>query len=130
MAAVVVPVAVALAVGTEPGPPQCRRRRSGPGRRHRCHRVVGVTGSRPALAALVAAASFDFFLTRPYGSFRISRQADITTEILFVVVGLIVGELAARGRATSKRPPADGWISPASTTSVSGLPAARTRTSC
>jgi K+-sensing histidine kinase KdpD len=51
-----------------------------------------------ALAALVSAASFDFLLTRPYGSFRISRQDDITTEILFVVVGLIVGELAARGR--------------------------------
>ena len=51
-----------------------------------------------ALAALVAAASFDFLLTRPYGSFRIRRQADITTEVLFVVVGLIVGELAARGR--------------------------------
>jgi K+-sensing histidine kinase KdpD len=51
-----------------------------------------------ALAALVAAASFDFFLTRPYGSFRISRQGDITTEVLFVAVGLLVGELAARGR--------------------------------
>ena len=34
----------------------------------------------------------------PYGSFRISRQADVTTEALFVVVGLLVGELAARGR--------------------------------
>ena len=51
-----------------------------------------------ALAALVAAASFDFLLTRPYGSFRISRQGDITTELLFVAVGLLVGELAARGR--------------------------------
>src|SRR5580698_10640529 len=51
-----------------------------------------------AVAALVAAASFDFLLTRPYGSFRISRSADITTELLFVVVGLLVGELAARGR--------------------------------
>lgn len=51
-----------------------------------------------ALAAVVAAASFDFLLTRPYGSFRISRQGDITTEILFIVVGLLVGELAARGR--------------------------------
>ncbi len=51
-----------------------------------------------ALAALVAAASFDFLLTRPYGSFRISRSADITTEVLFVAVGLLVGELAARGR--------------------------------
>jgi K+-sensing histidine kinase KdpD len=51
-----------------------------------------------ALAALVAAASFDFLLTRPYGSFRISRQGDLTTEVLFVVVGLLVGELASRGR--------------------------------
>ena len=58
----------------------------------------GVIGWPPLVAALVAAASFDFLLTRPYGSFRISRQADITTEILFVVVGLLVGELAARGR--------------------------------
>jgi K+-sensing histidine kinase KdpD len=54
--------------------------------------------ARAFVAALVAAASFDFLLTRPYGSFRISRQADITTEVLFVAVGLIVGELAARGR--------------------------------
>jgi K+-sensing histidine kinase KdpD len=53
---------------------------------------------RAFAAALVAAASFDFLLTRPYGSFRISRSADITTEVLFVVVGLLVGELAARGR--------------------------------
>lgn len=51
-----------------------------------------------AVAALFAAASFDFLLTRPYGSFRISRQADIITELLFVAVGLLVGELAARGR--------------------------------
>lgn len=55
-------------------------------------------GRAGALAAIVAAASFDFLLTRPYGSFRISRQGDITTEVLFVAVGLLVGELAARGR--------------------------------
>ena len=58
-----------------------------------------------ALAALVAAASFDFLLTRPYGSFRISRQGDITTEVLFVVVGLLVGELAARGRQHQRAAP-------------------------
>jgi K+-sensing histidine kinase KdpD len=51
-----------------------------------------------AAAALASAASFDFFLTRPYESFLISKQADLTTEVLFVVVGLLVGELAARGR--------------------------------
>jgi K+-sensing histidine kinase KdpD len=51
-----------------------------------------------ALAALASAASFDFLLTRPYQSFRISNQRDVTTEVLFVVVGLLVGDLAARGR--------------------------------
>jgi K+-sensing histidine kinase KdpD len=62
--------------------------------------AIASTGNRARafVAALVSAASFDFLLTRPYGSFRISRQADITTEVLFVLVGLIVGELAARGR--------------------------------
>jgi K+-sensing histidine kinase KdpD len=62
--------------------------------------AVASSGRRgaAALAALISAASFDFFLTRPYESFRISRQTDLTTELLFVVVGLLVGELAARGR--------------------------------
>jgi hypothetical protein len=51
-----------------------------------------------ALCALMAALSFDFFLTVPYQSFRISGSTDLTTEILFVVTGLLVGELAARGQ--------------------------------
>lgn len=51
-----------------------------------------------ALCALLSAVSFDFFLTVPYQSFRISGNRDLTTEILFVVVGLLVGELAARGQ--------------------------------
>jgi K+-sensing histidine kinase KdpD len=51
-----------------------------------------------ALCALVSAVSFDFFLTRPYESFRISANRDLITELLFVVVGLLVGELAARGQ--------------------------------
>jgi hypothetical protein len=62
--------------------------------------AVASGGNRAAaaLAALVSAGCFDFFLTRPYQSFRIGNPADVTTEILFVVVGLLVGELAARGR--------------------------------
>jgi K+-sensing histidine kinase KdpD len=62
--------------------------------------AVASSGRRgaAAVAALVSAASFDFFLTRPYESFLISKQADLTTELLFVVVGLLVGDLAARGR--------------------------------
>lgn len=58
--------------------------------------------SAAAVAAIVSAASFDFLLTRPYESFRISRGTDTTTEVLFLVVGLIVGELAARGRRFQK----------------------------
>jgi hypothetical protein len=62
--------------------------------------AIAASGNRgaAALAALVSAASFDFFLTRPYQSFRIQRSADLTTEVLFVLVGLLVGDLAARGR--------------------------------
>jgi len=61
--------------------------------------VIASSGNRGAAAmtALVSAAAFDFFLTRPYQSFRIHHQADLTTELLFVLVGLLVGELAARG---------------------------------
>jgi K+-sensing histidine kinase KdpD len=64
--------------------------------------IVGIasTGRRVAafVAALVSALSFDFFLTRPYHSFRITHQADLITELLLLVVGVVVGELAARGR--------------------------------
>ena len=62
--------------------------------------AVASTGRRlaAATAALVAALSFDFFLTRPYQSFRITSHSDFITEILLLVVGLAVGELAARGR--------------------------------
>jgi hypothetical protein len=62
--------------------------------------AVASTGRRlaAAVAAIVSALSFDYFLTRPYLSFRIERRTDLITEILLLVVGLIVGELAARGR--------------------------------
>ena len=62
--------------------------------------AVASTGRRlaAAVAAVVSALSFDFFLTRPYQSFRITSHSDLITEILLVVVGLAVGELAARGR--------------------------------
>ena len=62
--------------------------------------AVASSGNRwaAALTALVAAAAFDFFLTRPYQSFRISDRGDLTTEFLFVLVGLLVGDIAARGR--------------------------------
>ena len=63
--------------------------------------AVAGTGRRVAavVAALTSALAFDFFLTRPYGSLRVSSDQDLTTEVLLLVVGLAVGELAARGRA-------------------------------
>ena len=63
--------------------------------------AVASTGRRTAalLAALTSALAFDFFLTRPYESFRISNDQNLITEILLLVVGVVVGELAARGRA-------------------------------
>ncbi len=62
--------------------------------------AVATAGRRwaAALCAVGAALSFDFFLTRPYQSFRITRSSDLTTEVLLLVVGLLVGDLAARGR--------------------------------
>jgi K+-sensing histidine kinase KdpD len=66
--------------------------------------VVGVvavagTGRRgaAATAAVMSSLSFDFFLTRPYLSLRITGSANVTTTLLLLVVGLAVGELAARG---------------------------------
>ncbi|RPF31215.1 DUF4118 domain-containing protein [Streptomyces sp. TLI_185] len=62
--------------------------------------AVAALGSRTAgaLAALSAAAWFDFFLTQPYETFDISASADIETALLLLVVGVIVSQLAARAR--------------------------------
>jgi hypothetical protein len=62
--------------------------------------AIAIFGNR--VAGMLAAASsgvwFDFFLTRPYERLAISHRADIETTISLFVVGLIVTELAARGR--------------------------------
>jgi hypothetical protein len=50
------------------------------------------------VAALVSALSYDFFFTRPYLSLSIASQDDVETTALLLVVGLIVGVVAARGR--------------------------------
>ena len=63
--------------------------------------AVATSGRRwaAALCALSAALSFDFLLTRPYESLRITRTSDLVTELLLLVVGLVVGDMAARGRS-------------------------------
>ena len=63
--------------------------------------AVAANGSRLAavVAAVAAAISFDLFLTAPYYSLRIAHRDDVITDALLLVVGLVVGDLAARGRA-------------------------------
>jgi hypothetical protein len=64
--------------------------------------VVGaaVIGGRAggAIAAVMSVISYDFFLTKPYLSFRIESADDIETTILLLVIGLIVGQLVTIGR--------------------------------
>jgi K+-sensing histidine kinase KdpD len=62
--------------------------------------AVAAAGYRPAgyLAALSAAAWFDFFLTRPYERFSITRAADVGTTVLLLLIGIAVTEIAVWGR--------------------------------
>lgn len=62
--------------------------------------AVAAIGNRAAgaLAAVSAAAWFDFFFTRPYEQFAIHRSSDVTTAVLLLLVGIAVSQLAARAR--------------------------------
>lgn len=62
--------------------------------------AVAAFGNRiaGALAAASAFAWFDFFFTRPYERFTISRDADLTTAVLLLLTGLAVSQLAANRR--------------------------------
>jgi K+-sensing histidine kinase KdpD len=62
--------------------------------------AVAAAGNRLAgyVAAVSAAAWFDFFLTRPYEAFDITRAADIETTVLLLVIGAAVTEIAVWGR--------------------------------
>lgn len=70
--------------------------------------LAAIAGGRGAgaLGALVAAASFDFFLTKPYLSLRISSEADIETTIVLLFIGVLVGQIvvfARRNRRAADR---------------------------
>jgi K+-sensing histidine kinase KdpD len=62
--------------------------------------AIAILGNR--MAGFLASASsglwFDFFLTQPYERFTISHRDALETTISLFVVGLIVTEIAARGR--------------------------------
>ena len=64
--------------------------------------VVAVAANGDRLAGILAAVSvavwFDFFLTRPYERFTITRRTDIETTILLLIIGIAVTELAVWGR--------------------------------
>ena len=62
--------------------------------------AVAANGHRPAgwISAMSTAVWFDFFLTRPYERFTITRHTDIETTVLLLVVGIAVTEIAARSR--------------------------------
>jgi K+-sensing histidine kinase KdpD len=51
-----------------------------------------------AVTAFIAALSYNFLLTRPYLSLHVADATDVTTVVLLLVVGLVIGEFA-RSRA-------------------------------
>jgi K+-sensing histidine kinase KdpD len=65
------------------------------------HRLAG------ALAALSAAAWFDFFLTVPYERITITRHTDLQTTLLLLAVGVAVTELAVWARRQRRVAAAD-----------------------
>ena len=59
--------------------------------------AAGIGGRRAgAMAGLVAAMSFDFFHTRPYGLLKIADLNDVLTTAILLVVGLAMGEVVER----------------------------------
>jgi len=62
--------------------------------------AVAALGNRiaGALAAVSAAAWFDFFFTQPYERFTMSHSSDVTTFALLLAVGIAVSQLAAHAR--------------------------------
>jgi K+-sensing histidine kinase KdpD len=67
--------------------------------------AVAATGHRVAglVAAVVSAASFDFFLTQPYLQFAITERDDIEAAVLLGLIGLAVTEIALWGRREQAR---------------------------
>lgn len=67
--------------------------------------VAARYGDRPGgiTAAITAALVFDFAHTRPYASLKISSTDDMLTTLVLLLVGLVVGGLAAEaGRARDR----------------------------
>jgi K+-sensing histidine kinase KdpD len=70
--------------------------------------LAAIAGGRGpgAAAAVVAALSYDFFLTRPYLSLHIESTDEVETALILLAIGLIVGQLVVvvrRGRGAVRR---------------------------
>ena len=67
--------------------------------------AAGTMGGRAAgaVSALTAAASYDFFHTKPYLSLLIHDADDVEMTILLLVLGLISGQLAWQARVTARQ---------------------------
>ena len=65
----------------------------------------GALGGRGAgmVSALTAAASFDFFHTKPYLSLLIHDANDVEMTVLLLVLGLLSGQLAWRARVATRQ---------------------------
>ncbi len=59
--------------------------------------AVGGRGAA-ALAAVVSAVSFDFFLTQPYLSLQIESADDLETMVILLVIGAVVGQIVVQAR--------------------------------
>ena len=84
--------------------------------------AAAATGVRAAglVAAVSSAVWFDYFLTVPYTQFAITDPADVETDVLLLLVGLAVTEIALWGRrqqarASSERGYLDGVLTTAAT---------------
>jgi hypothetical protein len=66
--------------------------------------VAAAVGGRAAgaVAAVISALSFDFFLTQPYLSLQIDSADDIETTAILLVIGLVVGEIVVRARRSRR----------------------------
>jgi hypothetical protein len=67
--------------------------------------AIAVGGGRlpGAIAAITSAIAFDFFHTQPYLRFTIDSRDDVETTVLLLLVGLVVGHVAARERRARSR---------------------------
>jgi hypothetical protein len=76
--------------------------------------IAAAIGGRGAgvCAAVVSALSFDFFHTTPYLRLTIDTADDVETTVLLLVVGLLVGHVAAgswRARASAEASSSEIW---------------------